>query len=413
MFWRLVLKSLNGNKAKLLAGFLALLLAALLVSALLAVVFDLPNSLGKELRQFGANYTLKAGRKPFSEESLKKLKKKPLSDVVLAYASFAEIKIKKDFKTYTLIGTDLKALKKISPWMRLSSLNLRENEVLAGQDVAEVLGLKKGTELDFTSFIAKTPKRIASNNCISCHAISSSPNHKERLGKKPGISKCLECHDRHEVRERFNSNLVVAGFISGGGDEDGQFFADSQTVLGMKSSAGYRSVSLSVLTSKMPQKRFVGIIKANFDGARLQSNKQISQAEKGLLSKIKLLMILMTIVVLMTCGLSVTSMLSGAVMERRTEIGLMKALGASHSNITLLFAAELSTIALSAGFLGYFGGLGLAALLAQAVFKVTISPSLNIMLLSMASALILALVASVTPIRSALRIEPAVTLRGE
>lgn len=413
MFIKLVLKSLNGKKTSLLAGFLALFLASMLVSALLAVVLDLPNSLGRELRHFGANFILKAPKKPLTSGEIKKLGKPPFSQYVVAYAPFASVKIRKGFNTYQLIGTDLKALKKLSPWIKFSEGSLKENQMLAGADVARQLGLKRGKLFNFTGYESLVPRKLQKTGCLSCHKSFSPADHSGELSTPPKISECSECHDPHEKRKRYQRKLLIAGFVSSGGDEDNHFYTKSDTIFKSGLGNGFQSASLSVLTSKITEKSFSSLVKKNFKNAGLKSVKQISQAEASLLSKIKLLMTLLTVVVLAGCGLSVTSTLSGIVMERRTEIGLMKAIGAGHGSIIILFIGELVFLALLAGILGYFGGLGLALLLAGIVFKAKVSANFFIGIVSIVAALALVNIASIAPVRSALRIEPAQTLRGE
>ncbi len=413
MFLRLILKSLNGNKAKLLAGFSALFLASLLMSALLTVVLDLDESLGKGLRGFGANYVLKANRQPLTVAQLKKIKKPPLAEFILTYAPFAEITLKKGFKSYKLIGTDIKSLKKLSPWLNIDDLHLKENEILAGKDVARHLSLSQNDSFDGTGYTSSKPKVLQKTNCVDCHKKSLSADHRGRLSAQPRASECLGCHESHEKRKRFKHRFVIAGFVSSGGDEDGWFFTNSDTVFKLSRDKGFSNVGLSVLTAKISEKALSRIILKSFPDAKLTNVKRISEAEKGLLSKIKLLMTLLTLIVLLTCSLSVTSTLTGIIMERQTEIGLMKALGAGSGNIIAVFATEMIVVAFMAGLLGYFGGFGLALLLAKVVFSTKVAASFLIAIAGVVTSLFLTLITGIGPIKKALRIEPVLILRGE
>ncbi|TET53473.1 MAG: FtsX-like permease family protein, partial [Actinobacteria bacterium] len=368
----------------------------------------------KELRNFGANFVLRAGKKPVTDEEIKKLDKDPFSDIVSAYAPLKVAKLKKGFKDYKIVGTNFKALKELRPWLKISTLNLKKNDVLVGQDLASQLNLKKGDQVKFSSYISYPQKSLQKTDCTSCHKEISESEHEGQEKKDAKAGDCLEeCHDAHEQRKRREHKLAVVGTISSGGDEDNNLFTNSKTLFSIAKNKGYESVDLSVLSSKIGEKDFKKMIENNFGGAKLESIKQISVAEKSLLSKVMLFMILLTVVVLMTCSLSVASTLSGIVMERRTEIGLMKAIGASHANISTMFIAELSIMALTAGILGYFGGFVLALLLAKVIFKTVLSPNLIIMLISVISSLLLVGMSSLAPVTGALRIQPVQTLRGE
>lgn len=102
-----------------------------------------------------------------------------------------------------------------------------------------------------------------------------------------------------------------------------------------------------------------------------------------------------------------------AVGERTSEVGLLKALGATHGQVMTLFVVEAALIA----FLGGLGGISLALaisrVLALFVVALPVKTSWLYVLLAECIALAVGLVAGVLPARAAARLEPVQALRAE
>src|SRR5207245_1044700 len=77
--------------------------------------------------------------------------------------------------------------------------------------------------------------------------------------------------------------------------------------------------------------------------------RQIAQNEGTVLSRVKGLMLLVTVAALFASGLAVSAAMATAIFERRNEVGLMKALGAGRVLVGALFFAEGLLLALIAG----------------------------------------------------------------
>src|SRR5437773_11523160 len=90
-----------------------------------------------------------------------------------------------------------------------------------------------------------------------------------------------------------------------------------------------------------------------------------------------------------------------SVIERRMEIGLMKALGAGSGTVGWLLAAEQLLLALVGGCIGYGLGLLLAYFLGTKIFGVPPAPSVLVL------GIILGLAAAVTLLGSALPLRRA------
>lgn len=123
-------------------------------------------------------------------------------------------------------------------------------------------------------------------------------------------------------------------------------------------------------------------------------------------------------------GIGVLSMMLDAVRERRTEIGIRRAVGARRRDVLLQFFLETTCIVALGGLLGVAFGVGLSELLASPALRAGIPPALNDLIpvpriqasTVVAAFAILAgtgLVAGLVPAWRAARIDPAVTLRAD
>src|SRR5262249_47822256 len=88
--------------------------------------------------------------------------------------------------------------------------------------------------------------------------------------------------------------------------------------------------------------------------------RQVAQNEGTVLSRIKGLMLLVTLAALFASSLAVSAAMATAIFERRQEVGLMKALGAGSLAVAMLFFAESALLAILGGLAGFFAGFFLA-----------------------------------------------------
>lgn len=116
-------------------------------------------------------------------------------------------------------------------------------------------------------------------------------------------------------------------------------------------------------------------------------------------------------VALVVGGVGIANVMLMAVLERRTEIGLRRALGATRRHIALQFVAESLTFALLGGFLGVALGIAVsvtyATLQGWAIVIPLVAPALGL-----GSALLVGALAGLYPSARAARVSPTDALRG-
>lgn len=150
-----------------------------------------------------------------------------------------------------------------------------------------------------------------------------------------------------------------------------------------------------------------------FPAVEVRPIRQIAEGEGRILTRVSALMWLVTLAALLAAAVAVAATAGTTVLERKSEIGLMKALGASRLLIGAFFLGEQWLLALLGGAAGYAAGIGLAHLLGQQVFGVSPQwrPILLPVVLGMAAAV--ATLGSLVSLRGMVQLDPAPVLRGE
>ena len=109
----------------------------------------------------------------------------------------------------------------------------------------------------------------------------------------------------------------------------------------------------------------------------------------------------------------VTTTMMAVVAERKKEIGLKKALGASNASVVKDFLGEAIMLGLLGGILGVGLGYLFADNVSISVFAREVSFPLLLVPFTLASSIILTVLACLLPVRTTVDIDPALVLRGE
>jgi putative ABC transport system permease protein len=148
-------------------------------------------------------------------------------------------------------------------------------------------------------------------------------------------------------------------------------------------------------------------------GSEVRVIRRVADGEGQILTRVRSLLWLVTIAALLAAALAVGASSAASVIERRSELALMKALGAGSASVGFLLAAEQLLLAFIGGALGYGLGLLLARAVGTKIFGVPPAPSLLVLGVIVGLAIFITLLGSALPLRRATRFEPAPILRGE
>lgn len=147
-------------------------------------------------------------------------------------------------------------------------------------------------------------------------------------------------------------------------------------------------------------------------GAEVLPMSERVEAEGQVVRRLGLLMVLLALAALTAASLGLFSTTTAAVVERRSELALLRSLGASPRALAALLLGETSLVALAAGASGWLLGTLAAALIRAQSFGTAHPPQLLLLPLALLFALGVAAVGTIGPLRIALRLDPATVLRG-
>jgi len=237
----------------------------------------------------------------------------------------------------------------------------------------------------------------------------------EKMGLKLGDEVTVTYEGNTQDIDNINkAHLKVSGVITTGGSEENQIFVSLPVAQNLTNRLNkVHTVQVSALCTGCPIDTIAGEIEAKITYADAKSILQVINAEMSVLNKIESMMVLVTIIALLTAILGVSTTLTTAVLERSTEIGLMKSIGAENKKVAALFLSEAAIIGLFGGMIGYILGIVVSQLIGLMVFNSFVTPQLIVLPVILGLSLCVSLVASLLPVRRAMEIEPVVVLRGE
>jgi putative ABC transport system permease protein len=435
MFLRLVADSFGRRpRRKLLTGA-ALALGMAVATAALSVALDVGDRLAKEFRSLGANLlvTPQADSLPLEiggvdyrpvnagaylpEASLPKLKTIFWHNNIVGFAPILEIPTKISLDVLHKLRSDDQI-----PTEEANLLGIWSQHSLTLPDGSSfVTGIEKTNpwwSVEGRWFNEGAPECVLGKRFA------------ERTGEPIGGTVLVQVGDR-------KLDLRVTGVLSTGSAEDDAIIAPLALVQQLASKPGqYRKLYVSALTkpedafAKRDPKTFtpaeydrwfctpyissIGFqIQQELAGTDVRVIRRVAEGEGLILTRVQMLLWLVTGAALLAAALAVGASSAASVIERRTEIGLMKALGAGSATVGFLLAAEQLLLAFVGGGVGYALGILLARLLGEKIFGAAPEPSLIVLLVILGFAALVTLLGSAIPLRRASRYEPAPILRGE
>jgi putative ABC transport system permease protein len=138
---------------------------------------------------------------------------------------------------------------------------------------------------------------------------------------------------------------------------------------------------------------------------------RVADGEGRVLSKINGLMSLIAFAALIAAGLTVWSVMATTVMERRGEIAIMQATGATDFLISTLFAAEVAIEGFAGGVIGVLIGIQMARWVGKSVFGSGIEAPAVLAPAAILLAIVVAVAGAMPPLRRSLATSPAIVLR--
>jgi putative ABC transport system permease protein len=416
MFVRMVYESFRRQtRRKMLVG-VAVTLGAAVSTAMIGIATGIGDKISNELRTYGANLVVtpeeddldvqigSVNLKPagsgayLDEDALPKIKGIFWRNNIKAFAPVLPVNVQFDSSDVTLVGTYFSKSLKFGtqefntgartafPWWKVSGAWPTDDsdDVLVGERLAARSSIQPGHQVEING----KPHRVSgvlSTGGAEDDQIVAPLSLAQRLATKPGA-----------VRKVFVSAVTKPEDAFARRNPDSLTPADRDRWY----CSPYPQSIAYQLTEAIPH-------------SHAEQIRQVAQNEGNVLSRIKGLMLLITLAALFTSGLAVSAAMATAMFERRTEVGLMKALGAGHFTLSAIFITEAALLACAGGLVGFAAGGWLVRELGRSIFGTAIAVEPVLLPVILGIAIGVTFVGSAAAIRRAVQYDPVRALRGE
>ena len=420
MFFRMLYQSFcRQRRRKLLAG-IAITLGVSVATAMIAVATDIGDKINRELRTYGANLVVTPDEDTLSVE-IGGVNLKPTSDGaylkesdllkingmfwqhnIVAFAPMLDVPVALQNGAATqqveLLGTYfakrlpfgkegfVTGVRTTHPWWKVQGEwpNDESSDVLLGERLAQRLGRKAGDEIQAAGRSLRVTGILSSDGAEDNQVVAPLALAQQLLGR-PGA-----------VRRIMISALTKP--------EDALARRDPKTMSPEMFDRWFCSPYVNSIAHDLQQ---------TIPHSRAEQIRQVAQNEGTVLQRIKGLMLLVTLAALLASALAVSAAMATAIFERRSEVGLMKALGAGNSAVATLFFAEAALLALIGGGFGYGFGNLMAQQIGRWVFNSSISIQPVLFPIVIGLAVLVTFAGSAASIRKAMMFDPVLVLRGD
>jgi putative ABC transport system permease protein len=380
MFWRIVRRLLTANYGRVFVILLALGAGAAVTAALLNLQIDAKRRLTTEFRALGANVIVAPGDTSNHDSN----------GTTLGEALLTLLPAENDGKHVPAVAF----LYLIAEVSKAGTLHYQP-AVLAGTQGQGLSSVRPGRRTEFSA--------ADEGNSDACEVGAKAA---AQFGVNAGDTLLLRNHGRE-------SSCKIYAIVASGGAEDTQIFTGLATAQSLAGLPGRISlIQLSVTGTPDSISRFITDLARRIPGADVHGLKQFAEAEGRIYNRISGLLSSTVLLVLLLTSLCVMAGMSNVAIERRNDVGLMKALGGSVRRVVRLFLAEAVILGITGGIVGSAVGLLVSIWLGKAVFGVAAEPRWIVYPFAVGLTILVS-IASAFPLRRLASIRPASVFRGE
>ena len=401
MFFTMLWGAVFRRRSRAVMAVIASMVGAATLFCLAATCIAVPQQMNEEMRAYGANLIVTPSESAEKSHGIDTDTVKALNQMVKGSysarsAAYRYESVRINSAPYTLAGITTKDVKALNHHWNVTGDWPSEGNVMLGRDVADALGVSIGSTV--------TIGYRASDDAQDSGALSQTEAQVTENGRVSS-----------DIMENTGTEFRVGGIVDTGGSEDEIVYAvnaDVAKLAGSKRGADVIEYSVNAVGSELND--VVKSINANpSTGVKAQTVTKITSSDTRIIAMLQTLFWIVSLVVLVFTLVGVGTTISSIVSQRRNEIGLRKALGASSHAIGVEFYVESAVYGLLGGLLGTATGYGMARWLCATVFERSIGFNWWLAVVSVVFSALVAVVASIPPVHRATRIDPAVVLREE
>jgi putative ABC transport system permease protein len=435
MFARLVRESLVRNPRRKILTAAALVVGMAVATATLTVALEVGDQLAREFRALGANL-LVTPRSDSLPVEIGGVDYRPVDEG--AYLPEEKLGLLKTiFWRHNILGftpfLDVPALIQDSQNGRSDSITM------IGTWYEHAVPIPDGTH--FTTGASATHPwwkiqgrwfADGASECVAGSALAAAHPDEIAIGKTLYVSALDGAGSQQEPKA-----MRVVGIVSTGDSEDNSLLAPLSVVQTLSGHPGQlRQLYVSALTKPAdalaerdphtltpteydqwfcsPYISSISYqIEQGLPGTDVRAIRRVAETEGRVLSRVGTLLWIVTLAALIAAALAVAATSAATVLQRRAEIGVMKAIGATNAVVGGIFLAEQLILAIVGGAIGFLCGIAFARVLGSSVFGTPAEPRLVLLPVILGLAIVVAMAGSLIPLRRAARLDPAPILRGE
>jgi putative ABC transport system permease protein len=382
MFWRIVRRLLTANYGRLFVILLALGAGAAVTSALLNLQIDAKKRLTSEFRALGANVIVAPQNAASATEGA-------------SGSTFDEALLTQLPSRYEAHPVPAVAFLYVVGDVAKSGDSHFAAAVIAGAEGQGISAIRPGRRTQYFAALEHDPD--------ACE-----------IGETAARQFHVQARDALDLRNQGReASCKIFSVISTGGAEDSQIFTKLKTAQNLANLPGRISlIQLSVTGTPATLNSFISSLRQKLPEVDVHGIKQFTEAEGRLYNRISGLLSATALLVLILTSLCVMAGMSNVAIERKNDVGLMKAIGASVQRVVHLFLTEAIVLGILGGLIGSAVGLLISIWLGKTVFGVAAEPRLIVYPISVALTVITS-IASAFPLRRLASVRPASVFRGE
>ncbi|MBQ7641985.1 MAG: FtsX-like permease family protein [Acholeplasmatales bacterium] len=394
MFFKMLFYSLIRRRSRIIIALLSIIVGATILSGLVTIYTDVPRQMSSEFRNYGANVILSPNSEEFilDNEIDEALKTIP-SNSVEGYTPYRYENTMVNNMPVTMAGINFKSIEKTSPYWSINGRKPEsDGEVLIGKKVANTFEFKVGSKMTL-----KTKEKEVTSE------IETLITEDDFTYEVDGI--------KYVDREL---ELDIVGILETGGTEEEYIYLSYNDVTYITfSNRGYDLVELSISGTSDKLKSYVDSINNSSTNINAKLVKRVTESESSVLTKLQSLVFIVTVVVLVLTMICVATTMTAVIAERRKEIGLRKTLGASNKDIAKEFMFEGLVLGTIGGIFGSILGYVFALVISLNVFSSAITFRPLLVPITIIAAIAVSAISCLIPVRTAVKVEPAIVLKGE
>ena len=426
MFFRMLLSAVFRRRSRAVMAVVAALVGAATLFCLAMICIAVPQQMNQEMRAYGANLIVTPlADSENSKSGIDDAMVEHTTQMVSAkgsekHATYRYENVRVNAAPYVMAGVNPAQVRNLNHHWVVDGSWPSTGKVLVGRDVADAMGLKVGGSITIgyrASDNAASSGQASQSGTDGTDGTAQSGTDGTSDGQtssgSTGAQQTQNGHVSSDIMDTSGTEFRVAGIVDTGGSEDSIIYALAGDV--DKLTGSTRGVDVIEYSSGASD--LTALVNSINDmtsmHVKAQQVTKITASDTRVITMLQTLFWIVSLVVLVFTLVGVGTTISSIVSQRRNEIGLRKALGASSHAIGVEFYVESAVYGLLGGLLGTVTGYGMARWLCATVFERSIGFNWWLAVVSVVFSALVAVVASIPPVHRATRIDPAVVLREE